>query len=67
MASNGTMMCWGMECEDGTKWYNDVPGYGVRTTPNGTMMCREMECENDTKWYNDVPGHGVLGWHQMVQ
>ena len=46
MAPNGIMMCRGMECEDGTEWYNDVPGYGVRTTPNGRVMCR---------------GHGVLG------
>ena len=56
-----------MECEDDTKWYNDVLEHKVRTAPNGTVMCRGMECEDGTKWYNDVPGHEVLGWHQMVQ
>ena len=41
MAPNGTMMHRGMECEDGTKWYNDVLGaWSVRMTPNGTMMCQ---------------------------
>ena len=46
-----------MECEDGTKWYNDVLGaWSVRMAPNGTMMCRGMECEDGTKWYNDVLG-----------
>ena len=34
MAPNGTMMCRGMECEDDTKWYNDV--------------VRDMECEDDS-------------------
>ena len=29
MTPNGTMICRGMECENDTKWYNDVPGHGV--------------------------------------